>query len=153
MVSFQSTVPALLIVRKLPSVQAQNMQVPIYSQSCTKTCRCCSAHRQVWSLEQEKKSGTTSHLPPFFKKMFPEITTTRKNNEEARLRLSVRLQIPFALRSHPLVHTVLRPGSVRRSSGLSIMIGPVIPSEISGIRQKWNTKKGGGKKEKMPALI
>lgn len=43
-------------------------------------------------------------------------------------------------------YTALGPGSVRRASGLSIMIGPVIPSEISGIRQKWNTKK-------MPALI
>lgn len=40
-------------------------------------------------------------------------------------------------------HTLLTApgaGSVRRASGLSIMIGPVIPSEIREIRKKWNTK-------------
>ncbi len=42
-------------------------------------------------------------------------------------------------------YTAPGPGRGRRASGLSVMIGPVIPSEISGIRQKWNTK--------MPALI
>lgn len=81
MVSFQSTVPALLIVRKLPSVQAQNMQVPIYSQSCTKTCRCCSAHRQVWSLEQEKKKRNNFPPPPLFLKNVP-----RNNNNKKKQR-------------------------------------------------------------------
>lgn len=48
---------------------------------------------------------------------------------------------PRAVRFLPLsVYTAPGPGSVRRASGLSIMIGPVIPSEISGIKQKWNTK-------------
>lgn len=52
-----------------------------YSQSCTKTCRCCSAHRQVWSLEQEKKKRNNFPPPPLFKKNVP-----RNNNNKKKQR-------------------------------------------------------------------
>ena len=90
MVSFQSTVPALLIVRKLPLVQAQNVQVPIYSQSCTKTCRCCSAHPQVWLLEKENKNRSNSPPPPppFFFKNFPRNNNKKKQQGSPMTSLS-----------------------------------------------------------------
>lgn len=77
MVSFQSTTPALLIVRKLPSIQAQNVQVPMYSQSCRK--RADVAARILKSVARARKEKA-EQLPLLFWFFFP----LNKNNKKQR---------------------------------------------------------------------